>query len=1243
MAEIILLPVRHHSPACALHVSKMIESIRPAAILVEGPDNANSLVPVMVHEDTKAPFAIYYSYHDITGRISQEKEHYRCYYPFLDYSPELAALREGKRLGIPTAFIDLPYGDILAASQEGKGLLKREEEKNNYNDDYLLSQNDYLKQLCEKTGLRSFDEFWEKYFELNGLDGEVISSEKWFADLLSYCTLARDNTSREDLEEEGCLARERFMAEKILEHAKEASSEGGAILVVTGGFHTPGLKALLEEGEDSRNVENKSKASRDKVPEKDQGVYLMPYSMEAADALNGYASGMPFPGFYQKIWEGLQETDKPYENAVLDLIVTAGKETRKKEGYLSTYDEICACAMARGLAGLRGKREPGAYELLDAVLSSFIKGEYNMASDTPMRILRRHMTGNAVGELCRQADVPPIIYDFQAQCKSFGLKTVSTIESEVTLTIFSSQKHRQTSMLLNRLVFLNTTYARKIKGPNLQLKKDRNLMREIWKYKWSAQVNSALIDVSVYGATIEEAAVALVKEELKKDMGAKQSAILLTQVFEMGLKEQLPSVYDRVHELMLSDTDFYSLADALKTLLMMDELAGLYNSKMEFSSLIHLGCRKLIALLPSMTRIKDEDLNQCMNALKLLYQITGRDTDEQFVQEREEYYDALNKMSLDGEIHAGLNGCIRGILYGCGKESAQEVEAVCRGYLMGTREQLIHTAQFFKGLFFTARDLVFIGGQFVKMLDEFFARVSEEEFMELLPELRMAFTYFTPREIDKIAAMAAALHGKKGEDLLNRKEILPEWYSYGKEIDTYIREAMNSGKGKPAMEGEQTGTGGQTTEETQTVTGGQTTEKAQTGTGGQTTEETQTVSSMRSTEEMESGDSTGGKGYCNEQEILNRWRLVLGKYAAGQISFSSGGVNSDGLSYMDMENVLDYLYSREYGDEQELRKDRQGGSEGSNLTVPRWLHQVKKLFPKRTVEIMERHALEKYGMTELLTDPDVLRKLEPNKELLKTILELKHMMKGEVLTLAKEIVRKVAEEITKKLEQEIRASFFGQINRNASSPVKSARNLDIRKTIRMNLKNYDKNSGENGQLILKNVYFNSRMKKYNQWRVIICVDESGSMLDSVIHSAVMAGIFAKLPMLDTKLVIFDTNVVDLSGYVEDPVETLMSIQLGGGTNIAGALGYCEELIDFPFRTMIVLVTDLYEGGGYQRLYSTAKGIIESGAKLVVLTALDMEATPYYDRNAAAVLADLGAFVGAMTPEELAEWIGKVIM
>ena len=150
------------------------------------------------------------------------------------------------------------------------------------------------------------------------------------------------------------------------------------------------------------------------------------------------------------------------------------------------------------------------------------------------------------------------------------------------------------------------------------------------------------------------------------------------------------------------------------------------------------------------------------------------------------------------------------------------------------------------------------------------------------------------------------------------------------------------------------------------------------------------------------------------------------------------------------------------------------------------------------------------------------------------------------------------------------------------------------------------------------------------------------MLDSVIHSAVMAGIFAKLPMLDTRLIIFDSQVVDLSAHMDDPVETLMSIQLGGGTYIAGALKYCETLIENPGKTMVVLVSDLCEGGSIQGLLGVSRGIIESGAKLICLTALDMDANPVYDRRTAQQLADLGAHVGAMTPEALGDFMGKIM-
>ncbi len=373
----------------------------------------------------------------------------------------------------------------------------------------------------------------------------------------------------------------------------------------------------------------------------------------------------------------------------------------------------------------------------------------------------------------------------------------------------------------------------------------------------------------------------------------------------------------------------------------------------------------------------------------------------------------------------------------------------------------------------------------------------------------------------------------------------------------------------------------------------------------------------------------------NDKDIeqLNKWRLMLGKYSSDQISFGQGAAR-----YMEMEDVLDYLYSREYGEDSGVREEK-GSLDDSNPTVSHWINKVRKLFPKETVEILEKQALDRYGMTELLTDREVLAKMEPNQELLKMILQLKGSMNRSVLEEAERIVKVVVKELMEKLEQRLKIGITGKLNRNSESVIKSSRNLDIKKTIAKNLKNYDK---AREKLILDRVYFNSRVKKYNNWRIVIAVDESGSMLDSVIHSAVTAGIFAKLPMLDTRLVIFDTNVVDLSDHLDNPVETLMSVQLGGGTNIGQAVRYCEGLMDNPDKTIFVLITDLYEGGSVSELYATSRNIIESGAKMIVLTALDVNANPNYNRTVAARLVDLGAHVAAMTPEQLADWVGGVI-
>lgn len=363
---------------------------------------------------------------------------------------------------------------------------------------------------------------------------------------------------------------------------------------------------------------------------------------------------------------------------------------------------------------------------------------------------------------------------------------------------------------------------------------------------------------------------------------------------------------------------------------------------------------------------------------------------------------------------------------------------------------------------------------------------------------------------------------------------------------------------------------------------------------------------------------------------LNRWRLILGKSADSSISLTDRRLSQ-------MDDALDFLYSRESGPD--VRREGDGGQEESQPTVVRWLHEIRELFPKETAEILQRHALDRYQLTALLTDQEILEKMEPDEALLETVLSLKGMMKGPVLDAARRIVERVVTQLTDKMQQEIRRSALGKLNRTSHSAVPSLRNLDVKRTIRKNLAHYDR---ENQRLILEQLYFNGRARRHTPWHVIIAVDESGSMLPGIIHSAVMAGIFAKLPMLTTNLIIFDTVVVDLTDRMDDPVETLMSVQLGGGTNIAKAMSYCQSLISQPRRTMVVLVSDLCEGGSRQTLYRTCHDIVESGARLIALTALNEQASPDYDRTTAQTLADLGAHVGAMTPEHLTDFMAGIM-
>lgn len=379
-----------------------------------------------------------------------------------------------------------------------------------------------------------------------------------------------------------------------------------------------------------------------------------------------------------------------------------------------------------------------------------------------------------------------------------------------------------------------------------------------------------------------------------------------------------------------------------------------------------------------------------------------------------------------------------------------------------------------------------------------------------------------------------------------------------------------------------------------------------------------------------------------ERVRKTRWRLVLG--AGAEDCF--GGIDAEGAK---QERCLGFLYDREYGKKRNVRRrqdkdggadDRSGGLEDTQLQVIDWINEVHELFPKKTIERIEKDALERYELTEMMTNPEILQRAEPSESILKAVLRTKHLMNQDVLAIARILIDKVVQQLMEKLAQQIMAPFFGVRDRRRRSFLRIANNFDAKETIRRNLKNFDANTK---RLVIDTPFFYSRIRRnVDKWQVIIVVDQSGSMVNSVIHAAVTASVFCGLNAMKTHLVAFDTSVIDLTSMAGNPVETLMSVQLGGGTDIGRALSYVEQLIDNPRRTIVVLVSDFFEGAPPYMMLGVIKRLVEGGVKFLGLAALDRDANPSYSHEIAAQMVNLGAQVGAMTPGELALWVAEKV-
>ncbi|QDS89749.1 VWA domain containing CoxE-like protein [Rosistilla ulvae] len=370
-------------------------------------------------------------------------------------------------------------------------------------------------------------------------------------------------------------------------------------------------------------------------------------------------------------------------------------------------------------------------------------------------------------------------------------------------------------------------------------------------------------------------------------------------------------------------------------------------------------------------------------------------------------------------------------------------------------------------------------------------------------------------------------------------------------------------------------------------------------------------------------------------EQLCRWRLILGASSQDLLNQYGGGDLSLDADQQLMDEALAAIYDQTQEGSESGGK-RSAGSGGSSPRLAKWLGDIRTYFSEDVVAVIQQDAIDRKGMRGLLLEPELLKNVQPNVQLVGTLLSLGGQIPERTKETARMVVRAVADKIKLTLEQRIRQAVQGALNRNEHSPIPHANSIDWKWTIGRNLKNYN---AQLGRLIPERVYFYSRAQRTNNWTVIVDMDQSGSMADSVVYGAVTGSIFASLPALKTHVVAFDTEVVDLTETCgDDPVDMLFGVQLGGGTDINKSVAYCEQFITEPSETLFILLTDLFEGGNQSQLVRRLGEMVESGVRVLCLLALSDSGTPCFDEALARRLSALGIPCFACTPDRLPELV-----
>ena len=784
-AGVHLVPVRHHSPACALALSALLEKVHPATVLIEGPVEYAALLPSLQDPATIPPVA-----------LLSLGEHAASYYPLAEFSPEWVALRWAGEHGAEAVFIDRSacLRDDDDPRDDARGAVARTLQAERY-----LARSRSLDALARRLGCRDHDEVWEHLFE-DRATADIRSWRGFFSDTLAWSGLARLDVEREVLDADGTHAREAVMSAALRRHLPAAAPTGAGekgtaapaapVVVVTGGFHTMALLDCLDATEHAAWLPEPQ-------PQPGGPAWLIRYDYARLDALRGYGAGMPSPGLWQRAWRARtgagplagsgtgsrrakRRTARPAQESAgaarafaTTVVIDVAVALRGLGEPLGTAQVLATVEQAMRLAALRGRAWPGRCDILDALTSCLVKDETGLSGNLGAAVASV-LAASDVGEVPDGIATPPLVRQVRDRLRAARFIIDDAVEHRVSLDTSRRPRHRERRELLARLRFVGSGFAHQISGADLVSGTGMGQFLEEWVYSWTPMVEAALVRAAQEAPDLDVLVRTRLAQRLTGELSAETLVALVSELAVMGLGAEAGDVCDRLENSLGRLSDLGELVEVLHRLAGLIESTSrlrLNDAGARIRSILHRGDAMIARCVSGMVGLEGQEAAGAVDALisvrDLIIRSAGDDEREPEVAQGAGFGAVLREIEVlrrNRDAAASLVGCATGIAASVRALSEEEaVRAVVTHLAVGADPA--RAADFIVGLVRAAPDVLLHSPDAVEAVTGALTGLDDRAFVAALPDLRRAFTTLRPMETHRLAGMVAQLVGATASDL----------------------------------------------------------------------------------------------------------------------------------------------------------------------------------------------------------------------------------------------------------------------------------------------------------------------------------------------------------------------------------------------------------------------------------------------------------------------------------------------